>query len=647
MPATPRSGLPFTWARQLLNLVPSAREQLAQVSRWGDSLARQSNEELRRASLALRYRARSGEPAERLLGEAFALVRESASRTLGLRHYDVQILGGIALQRGCVAEMQTGEGKTLTATLSAYLAAITGDGVHLATANDYLAARDAEWMRPVYEFLGITVGVVEGSTPRPQRRQAYQADVTYGTAKEFGFDFLRDRLAARQAVDTGSTLLARMLGHDGGQGAETIQRGHHFALLDEVDSILIDEARTPLVVSAVQDLPDAERELFTWSAAFAAQLTPLIDWEKPAEPTGGGSYTLTALGRQRLRLAAKPQQLGSFDALELMRAVERAVRAREDFLRDRHYLVRDGEIVIVDEFTGRVAEGRQWRDGLHQALQAKELLTITPVNGDAARITLQAYFRRYARLAGMTGTAEGSKRELRKIYRLRVATIPTNRPPQRIRCEPRIVPDEAAKWAAIVQEVQEVLAAGRAVLIGTRSVDKSERLAAHLQQAGIPHEVLNARRLAQEAEIVAGAGQAGRVTVATNMAGRGTDIMLSEEVRARGGLHVICTELHESRRIDRQLVGRCGRQGDPGTYRQYLALDDDVLESGYGRAGAERWRRRLRRNLSSRAARVFLRAQARIEHQHFRDRQVLMEHERHRTQLHEQMGLDPYLDGPA
>ena len=555
--------------------------QLPAIGAFEEELKGLSASELRKRSLALRYRAKSGVPTAELLPEGFAMVREAGRRALNMRHFDTQLLGGIAMINRAIAEMQTGEGKTLTATLPLYLASLTGKGAHLATVNDYLARRDAEWMRPLYEMLGLSVGVVESNMDQHQRRKEYACDVTYGTAKEFGFDFLRDRLLMRRIGEGQTDFLGRMLGLDTGAGGDQpVQRGHNFCLVDEADSILIDEARTPLIISALPT--EAERtmvKLYEWCAEAARQMVEEehyhVDHEKKTNE-------LTAEGRRAVRDMPKPPGLSSVGMITIYEAVERAIKAERDFQRDRHYVVRDGEIVIVDEFTGRLAEGRKWRAGLHQAIEAKEQIEVTVATGQAARVTVQDYFSLYEHLAGMTGTAISSARELRKIYKLQVVPIPTNRPPVRKRLDDLIYPTERAKWEAIVREVRETHAAGRPILIGTRSIDKSELLSALLNKAGIGHQVLNARHVAMEAEIVAAAGQQGRVTVSTNMAGRGTDIKLGPGVKELGGMHVILTELHESARIDRQLIGRCGRQGDPGTYRRFLALDDDILESGLG-----------------------------------------------------------------
>lgn len=640
----------FHWMHRALAFTRLANWSwlVPQINQFEPELESLDDSQLRKNSLSLRYRAHANEPLEKLLPEAFALVREAAHRALGMRHYDVQLLGGVAMHFGAVAEMQTGEGKTLTATLPMYLAALSGKGAHLATANDYLARRDADWMRPAYELLGLSVGVVESSTPRGQRRQAYQCDVTYGTAKEFGFDFLRDRLIDRRAADGGGRLLAEMLGHtDGPPPDEPVQRALHFALIDEADSILIDEARTPLIVSSLPGESErAAAALYRWAASVQHRFNEHDHYEyKHAQRT----VTLNAAGRRLLRELSKPEALVEVGMLDLYEHVERAIKVKREFLPDRHYVVREGEIVIVDEFTGRLAEGRKWRVGIHQAVEAQEGVEISIESGDAARIAIQDLFLRYSRLAGMTGTAANSGPELQRIYKVFVAAVPTNRPPRREGLPDLVFGTAEHKWRAIVEEAAEIHATGRPVLVGTRSIDKSERLSRMLTEAGLIHQVLNARHSAAEAELVASAGQAGKITVATNMAGRGTDIKLGPGVVELGGLHVICTELHESQRIDRQLIGRCGRQGDPGTYRQFLALDDDILRAGFGPRRADRYRDQGLRSQGPfhHLASLFRQAQARVEREHFRQRKLLLHFEHDRRKLQEQMGQDPYLDGPS
>jgi len=622
------------------------RRLVSQIEACEARLRDLSGELLRKESLSLRYRAKSGEPPRQLLPQAFALVREAAGRTLGMRHFPVQLLGGMAMHEQTVAEMQTGEGKTLAATLPLYLAALKGRGAHLATANDYLARRDAQWMRPVFERLGMTVGIIQSQMPSAARREAYRCDVTYGTAKEFGFDFLRDRLQQRRVGESRSDFLGAMLGHEGASAEQPLQRELHFLLVDEADSLLIDEARTPLVISA---LPGEEQkraaEAYRWAAEIAPQFQEdehyVID---PRQRT----VELVAAGRQLARRLPKPDAMRTQGMFQIYEYVQRAIKVDREMIRDRHYVIRDGEIVIVDEFTGRLAEGRKWRAGLHQAVEAKENVEVTFETTQAARITMQDFVLRYRHLAGMTGTAADSARELKKIYRLPVVKIPTHRPPIRRRLPTRVFGNSDAKLHAIVEEIDELHARGRPVLVGTRSIDKSEALSRLLAERGIEHQVLNANRLAEEAEVVARAGERGRVTVATNMAGRGTDIKLGPGVEELGGMHVVCTEMHDAARIDRQLIGRCGRQGDPGTFRQYLALDDDILRTGLGESRARRLSRlgAARNGSFARYGRLFRRAQRKIERRHFSDRKILLYHERERAKMQQQMGQDPYLDAP-
>jgi preprotein translocase subunit SecA len=618
---------------------------LAQIERHSVAIAGDSDEALRRRSLGLRYRAFSGQAASRLLGEAYALMREAATRTLGLRHFDVQLLGGIALHHPAIAEMQTGEGKTLTALFPLYLAAIQGRGAHLATANDYLAARDAELVRPAFELLGQTVGVIQSSTARPERQQAYGCDVTYAAAREFGFDFLRDRLLTGRLESGNRNLLGRMLGHDkGGPGSETIQRELYFILVDEADSILVDEARTPLIVSALSGAsPETTKALFFWSSAATAAFSDEDDFHYDPQKR---KLNLTAQGRQRVRQLERPPALTSVPLFDLYVHIERALRVEREFERDRHYVVRDGEVIIVDENTGRLADGRKWRDGVHQAVEAREGLNVSPSNGEAARVTVQEFFLRYQRLAGMTGTAWSARGELQKIYDLQTHAIPTHRTCRRQQWDDAVHGSQDDKWDAILEEVRQLNERGRPVLIGTRTIEKSEYLSQLLRAASIEHDVLNAHRHSEEADVVAKAGNHGKVTVATNMAGRGTDIRLGDGVAESGGLHVICSELHESARIDRQLIGRCARQGDPGSYRQYMSLDDDIVRVAFGRQKAERMRK-VRNRVQMKPAkyiRLLRSAQARVEQKHFQQRRLLMYHEKRRRELQREMGQDPFLD---
>jgi preprotein translocase subunit SecA len=619
--------------------------QLQAVNALEEGRRRLSDSQLRKEALSLKYRVKSGEPASALLPEAYSLVREAGRRSLSMRHYDVQILGGIALFYGCIAEMQTGEGKTLTATLPLVLHSLIGKGAHLATVNDYLAQRDAEWMKPLYESLGIKVGVILTDSTPDQRRAAYHADLTYGTAKEFGFDFLRDRLLLRAAGRSVSDFLGEG-SHQrwSNPGDQPVQRGMHFALVDEADSILIDEARTPLIIGS---LGDTAREIviatYRWAASQAAafQLKEHYTIEEDTR-----RIELTSRGRALVRSLPRDNEVRLASLLDLYEYIERAIRVLHDYHLDRQYVIREGEIVIVDEFTGRLAEGRKWRDGIHQAVEAKENIEVTVPTGQAARITVQDLMLRYQFLGGMTGTAATSAGEMRRIYRTPVVQVPTNRPPQRKRLADRVYGSMLDKFQAIVEEVKEIHAQGRPILIGTRSIDKSTILADLLRREGLEPEVLNAHQIAREAEIVAQAGGRGRITVATNMAGRGTDIQLQQEIRDLGGMFVICTELHDAARIDRQLIGRCGRQGDPGSYRQYLSLDDEILRNGLGMKRAERLKA-LGKATSGpfhRYAHLFRVAQRRVERKHFRQRMALLYHEKERTKIQREMGQDPYLD---
>jgi preprotein translocase subunit SecA len=608
----------------------------------------QSDAALRRLARSLSYRAKAGEPADSLLVETFAATREAGRRALGMRHYDVQLLAGVALVHGSIVEMQTGEGKTLVATLPLVLYALAGKGAHLATVNDYLAKRDAEWMEPIYKALGLSVGIVQSQMDFDERRKAYACDVTYGTAKEFGFDFLKDRLMNREITEGRGDLGAMLTGKAESATAKLLQRPYWFALVDEADNVLIDEARTPLIIASPPGEAQAvQQALFQFAARAAESLERDEDFEYDVQKQ---TCELLGRGRSRVRALERPDLLDSVSLLAIYEAVERALRARQAFVRDRQYVVRDDKIVIIDEFTGRAAEGRTWRDGLHQAVEAKEGVEITVPSGHAARITIQDLFARWPHLAGMTGTIATSAPEISRTYNVAVATVPTNRPAIRKRLPAVVSADQAEKFARIVAEVQAMHALGRPVLIGTRSIDKSEELSRLLTEAGLAHTVLNARQIEKEAEIVALAGQRGQITVSTNMAGRGTDIKLGEGVHDLGGLHVICTELHDSARIDRQLIGRCGRQGDPGTWRQYVSLDDEILVAGFGPKRAKRIAASMRARLGGNPERLvatFKRAQQRVEARHVRQRRVLEYVERQRAEAHIQMSQDPYLDAAS
>ena len=564
------------------------------INELGDATAGLSDDALRARTGEFRQRYDNGESLDDLLVEAFAVVREAAWRVIGQRHYDVQMMGGMALHLGWVAEMRTGEGKTLVSTLPAYLNGLSGRGVHLCTVNDYLASRDAEWMGQIHRWLGLSVGlVVPDVRDRAEKRAAYAADITYGTNNELGFDYLRDNMAL---ADT-----------------EKAQRGHAFCIVDEVDSILIDEARTPLIISG--RLAEAAA-LYQRFASVVRGLNPERHYEVDEEK---GIIAPTEDGVHAVEAALGVENLYDQVSANLVHQFHSALKAKELYKRDKDYIVVDGEVRIVDEFTGRVLEGRRWSDGIHQAVEAKEGVSIKEENQTLATITLQNYFRLYEKLAGMTGTAETEAAELAGIYGLQVVPIPTNRPLARLDQSDLIFKSEAGKFQAVVDDIVERRDDGQPVLVGTVSVENSERLSRELEKRGVEHEVLNAKQHFREAEVVAQAGRPGAVTVATNMAGRGVDIILGgnpenlaeretraagldpaspkgeqryaellaryepecralgETVRVNGGLYVLGTERHESRRIDNQLRGRSGRQGDPGESRFYLSLEDDLM----------------------------------------------------------------------
>ncbi len=510
-----------------------------------------SDEQIRGRAADIRDRIAGGVDLDDVLDETFALVREASWRSLGMRHFDVQLIGAMVLNEGQIAEMKTGEGKTLTATAAVALNALTGKGVHLVTVNDYLASRDAQWMTPVYEALGLTVGVIQAMMPEDQRREAYAADITYGTNSEFGFDYLRDNMAVRLE--------------------DCVQRGHAFCIVDEVDSILIDEARTPLIISGV---PEAAADTYYRFARIVPTLRAGDDYEvdekhRTVAPLESGVEKVErALGIDHLYLDVHGQLVNHFI---------QALKAESLFRKDKEYIVRDGEVLIVDEFTGRVLEGRRYSEGLHQAIEAKEGLKIREENQTLATITLQNYFRMYDKLSGMTGTASTEANEFNKIYETDVVSVPTHRPMIRDDQNDLIFKTRDAKFNAVVADIKDAHDRGQPVLVGTISVEVSEMLSGMLERRGVPHTVLNAKQHEKEAEIIARAGERGSVTIATNMAGRGVDIKLGEGVADLGGLFVLGTERHESRRIDNQLRGRAGRQGDPGLTKFFLSAEDDLI----------------------------------------------------------------------
>jgi len=557
------------------------------VNSLEDNMKRLSDSELAGMTAKFKERIERGEDLDSILPEAFAVVREAARRTIGMRHFDVQIIGGVVLHEGKIAEMATGEGKTLVATLPVYLNALTGEGVHVVTVNDYLAKRDAEWMGPVYRFLGLSVGVILNHLDDDERKDAYACDVTYGTNNEFGFDYLRDNM--KYSLD------------------DCVQRGFNYAIVDEVDSILIDEARTPLIISGPAE---ESTDKYYKINRLVYQLKKDIDF-KVEEKTK--SAYLTEEGVTKIEKILKLDNLYDPRHVELLHHINQALKAHYLFKRDVDYIVKDSKVIIVDEFTGRLMDGRRFSDGLHQALEAKENVKIERENQTLATITFQNYFRMYKKLAGMTGTADTEAVEFKKIYNLDVVVIPTNRPLIRTNYPDVVYRTEKEKFKAVVKEIEELYRIGRPVLVGTLSIEKSERLSEMLKRKGIPHNVLNAKNHEREAEIVAQAGRSKAVTISTNMAGRGTDILLGgnphflalsmcrgerdtekyekaleeakkiceedkQKVIALGGLHIIGTERHESRRIDNQLRGRAGRQGDPGSSRFYVSLEDEIMK---------------------------------------------------------------------
>jgi len=508
------------------------------------------------------------------VAETFALVREAAGRTVGMRHFDVQLIGGFVLFHGMVAEMETGEGKTLTATLPACAAALAGIPVHIITVNDYLARRDAEWMGPIYRALGLTVGIIVQGMSLADRRHAYRCDVAYCTNKEVVFDYLKDKLALGRRPGWIQMHAERLMGSSGRMD-RLCQRGLCFAIVDEADSVLIDEARTPLIISGPGD-NTYEKRIYQEALELAEALEPDEDYELDEARR---TLTLTEAGKQYLEQLAEP--LGGFWGAR-QRREELARQALSGILlfhKDKQYLVRSGKVQIVDEYTGRTMPDRFWEQGLHQLIETKECCEITTQNETLARISYQRFFRRYLTLAGMTGTAREVANEMWSVYRLPVVSVPTNKPMIRRGLPARVFRTEREKWSAVVDRIRDLREAGRPVLVGTRSVAASEHLGRLLDGEGLPHRILNARQDKEEADIISQAGQRGQITVATNMAGRGTDILLGSGVRELGGLHVIVTERHDARRIDRQLCGRCGRQGDPGTYEVVASLEDEILSA--------------------------------------------------------------------
>ncbi|MCB0418301.1 MAG: preprotein translocase subunit SecA [Bdellovibrionaceae bacterium] len=581
------------------------RGVVAEIGQLESGLKPLSDEQLTNKTVEFKERLQKGETTDQLLPEAFAVVREAALRVLKMRHFDVQLIGGIALHQGKVAEMKTGEGKTLVATLPVYLNALTGRGVHVVTVNDYLAKRDSDWMGQLYRFLGLSVGCIVHGLRDDQRRENYGSDITYGTNNEFGFDYLRDNMKFRLE--------------------DYVQRELHYCIVDEVDSILIDEARTPLIISGPTE--ESTDKYYTINAVI-----PRL--QKEADFTieeKSRTAALTEEGVSKVEQSLRVDNLYAPENIELVHHVHQALKAHAIFKRDVDYVVKDGQVIIVDEFTGRLMPGRRYSDGLHQALEAKENVTIENENQTLATITFQNYFRMYDKLSGMTGTADTEAAEFQKIYNLDVVVVPTNKPMIRDDRPDMVYKNEAAKIRAIVNDVKELNADAQPVLIGTVSIEKSERLSEALKRAGVKHNVLNAKNHEKEAEIVALAGHKGSVTIATAMAGRGTDIVLGEGVREMGGLHIIGNERHESRRIDNQFRGRSGRQGDPGSSRFYLSLEDDLLRIFQGekiKAYMERFNMEEDVPIESKLiSRAIENAQKKVEAHNFDIRKHLLEYD--------------------
>jgi preprotein translocase subunit SecA len=616
---------------------PVIRRVAASRRAWPDLPARVATEQaalghptpaaLREAAAGLSARLiRDGFTPE-LTARAFAMVRAAAGATLGTPHFDTQLIGGAVILHGMVAEMETGEGKTLTATLPACTSALAGVPVHLVTVNDYLAARDAEWMRPVYQALGLSVGVVVHGMAPEARRAAYACDVTYCSNKELAFDYLRDRIALGREAGRIQLRVERLRG-DGGRLGKLVLRGLHFAIVDEADSVLVDEARVPLIISGGSGVAP-ERAIYHEALELSRQLVEGRDYTLSEQDR---QVRFTGAGRDHLDTLAAP--LGPLWKAERRREelVTHALVADKLIVRDRHYLVKDGRVQIIDEYTGRLTADRSWERGLHQLVEVKEGCALTDRTAALARISYQRFFRRYLRLAGMTGTAREVADEMWSVYRIPVVAVPTNRRVIRRAMGDRVVPTDAAKYEAVVERIRTIHAAGRPVLVGTRSVAASEHLSELMTGLGLAHQVLNARQDKDEAEIVARAGELGRITVATNMAGRGTDIKLGTGVQELGGLHVIATERHEAGRIDRQLFGRCGRQGDPGSFEAIASLEDELVTTY-----VPRWISRiagmmlgLHLPFAERAAGALLRrAQRAAERQHSRMRRDLLEYDRH------------------
>jgi len=685
-PPSGRLGNSFTLDLQAKIGLPRQRRLaraarlVPRIRRFEQQFGNFSDVDLRAKADSLRGLARAGDRSATFIAEGFALCSVAVWRVRGLRPFDVQLAAGVAMFEGALVEMATGEGKTLTAAFPAFLHALAAKGVHVATVNDYLAKRDAEILGPVYERLGLSVGVLQQKMEDANRAEAYRCDVTYGTASEYGFDFLRDRLKLVGSQNAQAPFWSAWQPNATRKADPRVQRGQWCAVIDEIDSIFVDEARTPLVISAPTRMASKEEAVvYFWADTLSGELKVGEHYRYDGKKD---KIELTEEGKTKTRYSNPPSGPHSQAFDKLFEAVERALHARFRFVRDHHYMVIKEKVVIVDESTGRPMPDRHWREGLHQAVEAREGVPIHLAAEHAAQITFQNYYRMYEHLGGMSGTLVQNTRELRRVYGRWVVPVPTNRPIVRMQMPDAVFPNESAKFDAITNQVRQMQQAGRPVLIGTRSVEKSEAISKRLNESGIVHQVLNARQNEQEAEIVAQAGRTGCVTVATNMAGRGTDIILGgsighaveaveanvnlsseqkqqqialmrdawqhshDAVVAAGGLHVIGTERHDSLRIDRQLLGRAGRQGDPGSGQFFVSLDDKLLEAlgpklqkklgEIGRAGGARDWNEFRKH--------FVSAQRRIEHKHYRQRLDMMYYHRQRREQLGDISADPFVD---
>ena len=635
---TSRVGLP--WKRRLARaalIIPSIRTFETRYLTLND-------EDLRKEAMRLRGLARGGSKLDKLIPQAFGLTSVAIRRIHGFQPFDVQLAAGVVMHYGGLVELATGEGKTLSAVAPAFLNALPGKGVHVTTVNDYLAKRDAEEMGPVYKLLGLSIGCVQQKMQDQDRQAAYRCDLTYGTASEFGFDFLRDRMKVRGGQATTAPVWAPWFG-GGGPTDPRVQRELYYAIVDEADSIFVDEARTPLIIAnPTRPATPEESVVYQWADKLVQDMKRDDHYKLDAKKD---KLELTDAGRSVVRYSNPPAGPHAHAMDKMIEAIEKALQAYYRFRLDQHYMVnKEGKIVIIDEGTGRPMPDRHWRDGLHQAVEAKERVAITVQSDHAAQITYQNFYKLYKKLAGMSGTLMPNFREMRRVYRRWVTKVPTNRPVKRVQTADGVYPTEEAKFKAVAEQIRGLNAAGRPVLVGTRTVDKSEKLSALLTDLGVEHQVLNARQDANEAQIVAAAGQHAKVTVATNMAGRGTDIKLGDGVAGLGGLHVIGTERHEAERIDRQLAGRAGRQGDPGTAQFFVSLEDNLLE------GLGQKRQRKLEDLGKSGAsrpwavfrRLFKRAQRRMERKHYKQRLDLMHYDKQRQEMLQDLGADPYVD---